>query len=37
MLLQPGASGNALLVPLMSSILAFVHTHSEVGGAGSRC
>lgn len=36
MLLQPGPNKNALLIPLMSSILALMHT-TRLAGAGSRC
>lgn len=33
MLLQPGPNKNALLIPLMSSILALIHTVRLVGQA----
>jgi hypothetical protein len=36
MLLQPGPNKNALLILLMSSILALMHT-ARLAGEGSRC
>lgn len=35
MLLQPGPNKNALLIPLMSSIVALMHT-ARLAGAGCR-